>query len=175
PVPDFRIQLVLRKTPHPGVNMSIVPHHSRSDSERLFISSTHEKLDGFDRLPPLIENAKTVLSISTRPDRPYLTILDSHGLILWPTKQHSPADIKLVEDVVKSCMEEPRNIIMEVVSAKNYYVNQVVLMLASECNPQGTQTPGVITKPDTLIHGFTSERTYVSPAKSSDDLILLLL
>ena len=31
----FPIELVLRKTPHIGVTVSIVPHHSRSESEQL--------------------------------------------------------------------------------------------------------------------------------------------
>lgn len=37
----FPIELVLRKTPHIGVTVSIVPHHSRSESEQLSLSSFH--------------------------------------------------------------------------------------------------------------------------------------
>ena len=61
----FPIELVLRKTSHIGVTVSIVPHHSRSESEQLSLSSFHEKLDGFDGLSTLIENAKAAMAIST--------------------------------------------------------------------------------------------------------------
>lgn len=97
----FPIELVLRKTSHIGVTVSIVPHHSRSESEQLSLGSFHEKLDGFDRLLILIKNAKAAMAISTHskafskdllrvevsgPDRPYLTIIDLPGLIYSETK-----------------------------------------------------------------------------------------
>ncbi|KAH6668320.1 hypothetical protein B0J14DRAFT_458866, partial [Halenospora varia] len=40
----FPIKLVLRKTLHIGVTVSIAPHHSRRESEQLSLSSFHEKL-----------------------------------------------------------------------------------------------------------------------------------
>jgi len=59
----FPIELVLRKTSHIGVTVSIVPHQSRSESVQLSLGSFHEKLDGFDGLSTLIENAKTIEAI----------------------------------------------------------------------------------------------------------------
>jgi len=44
----FPIELVLRKTSHIGVSVSVVPHQSRSESEQLALGGFHEKLDGFD-------------------------------------------------------------------------------------------------------------------------------
>ena len=97
----FPIELVLRKTPHIGVTVSIVPHYSHNESEQLFLSNFHEKLDGFDGLSTLIENAKAVMAISTYnraflkdllrievsgPDRSHLTIVDLSGLIYSETK-----------------------------------------------------------------------------------------
>ena len=107
----FPIELVLRKTSHIGVSVSIVPHESRSESEQLSLGGFHEKLDGFDGLPILIENAKAALAISTHgrafskdllrvevsgPDRPHLTIVDLPGLIHSETKQQSASDVELV-------------------------------------------------------------------------------
>lgn len=98
----FPIELVLRKTSHIGVTVSIVPHHSRSESEQMSLSGFHEKLDGFDGLSILIENAKVAMAISTHgkafskdllrievsgPDRPHLTIIDLPGLIHSEIKQ----------------------------------------------------------------------------------------
>ncbi len=97
----FPIELVLRKTSHISVTVSIVPYHSRSESEQISLSGFHEKLDGFDGLSTLIENAKAAMAISTHgkafskdllrvevsgPDRPHLTIVDLPGLIYSETK-----------------------------------------------------------------------------------------
>ena len=61
----FPIELVLRKTSHIGVSVSIVPYESRSESEQLSLGGFYEKLDDFDGLLTLIENAKAALAIST--------------------------------------------------------------------------------------------------------------
>ncbi|KAI4219205.1 MAG: hypothetical protein L6R40_008732, partial [Gallowayella cf. fulva] len=179
----FPTELILRKTSHIGVSVSIVPHHSRSESEQLSLSSFHEKLDGFDGLPTLIENSKAAMGISTHgkafsrdllrievsgPDRPHLTIVDLPGLIHSETKQQSASDVELVQDVVQSYMKEPRSIILAVVSAKNDYANQIVLKLARIADKKGNRTLGVITKPDTLISGSESEAMYVSLARNQD-------
>ena len=179
----FPTELVLRKTSHTGVSVSIVPHHSRSESEQLSLGSFHEQLDGFDGLPILIENAKAAMGISTHgkafskdllrievsgPDRPHLTIVDLPGLIHSETKQQSASDVELVQDVVQTYMKEPRSIILAVVSAKNDYANQIVLKLARIADPRGNRTLGVITKPDTLVPDSESEAMYVSLARNQD-------
>ncbi|MCJ1323323.1 hypothetical protein MMC15_008679 [Xylographa vitiligo] len=179
----FPTELVLRKTSHVGVSVSIVPHHSRSESEQLSLGSFHEKLDSFEGLLTLIDNAKAAMGISTHgrafskdllrvevsgPDRPHLTIVDLPGLIHSETKQQSASDVELVQDVVQSYMKEPRSIILAVVSAKNDYANQIVLKLARAADKKGLRTLGVITKPDTLIAGSESEAMYVSLARNQD-------
>ena len=113
----FPTELVLRKTSQMGVSVSIVPHQARTESERLALSSFHEKLEGFEGLPNLIDNAKAAMGISTHgkafskdllrvevsgPDRPHLTIVDLPGLIHSETKQQSASDVELVQDVVQS-------------------------------------------------------------------------
>ena len=179
----FPTELVLRKTSQMGVTVSIVPHQARTESERLALSGFHEKLEGFEGLPNLIENAKAAMGISTRgkafskdllrvevtgPDRPHLTIVDLPGLIHSETKQQSASDVELVQDVVRSYMKAPRSVILAVVSAKNDYANQIVLKLARAADKEGIRTLGVITKPDTLIADSESEAMYVSLAKNQD-------
>ncbi|KAH9865889.1 hypothetical protein J1614_009476 [Plenodomus biglobosus] len=179
----FPTELVLRKTPHVGVSVSIVPDHSHNETERASLSNFHETLDGFHALPDLIDSAKKAMAIGSfgrafskdllrveisGPDRPHLTIVDLPGLIHSETKQQSAADVELVQDVVKSYMKEPRSIILAVVSAKNDYANQIVLKLARAADKSGNRTLGVITKPDTLIPGSDSEAMYVSLAQNLD-------
>ncbi|KAH1338967.1 hypothetical protein KXX67_009422 [Aspergillus fumigatus] len=179
----FPTELVLRKSSQVGVCVSIVPHRSRSKSKREALAQFHEELDSFEGLPQLIENAKSAMGIYTYaksfsndllrvevsgPDRRHLTIVNLPGLIHSETKQQSAADVELVHDVVKSYMEEPRSIILAVVSAKNDVPNQIILKLARAADPHGTQTLGVITKPDTLVRGSDSEAQFVSLAKNQE-------
>lgn len=177
----FPIELVLRKAAQVGVSVSIVPHHSRSNSEQQSLCAFREKLDSFAGLSTLIENAKAAMVISTHgrtfskdllrvevsgPDRPHLTIVDLPGLIHSETKQQSAADVELVQELVEGYMKEPRSIILAVVSANNDYANQIVLKLARAADKKGNRTLGVITKPDTLVPGSESEAMYISLAKN---------
>ncbi|KAI9929494.1 hypothetical protein MW887_000967 [Aspergillus wentii] len=179
----FPTELVLRKHAQVGVRVSIVPHHSRSEAEKISLGGFSETLNSFEGLPDLIDNAKSAMGISTHgkafandllrvevsgPDRPHLTIVDLPGLIHSETRQQSASDVQLVQEVVQSYMKEPRSIILAVVSAKNDFANQIVLRLAREADQAGNRTLGVITKPDTLIPGSQSEATFVSLAKNRD-------
>ncbi|KAJ5566725.1 uncharacterized protein N7459_010107, partial [Penicillium hispanicum] len=165
----FPTELVLRKHPHVGVRVSIVPHQTRSDVEQRSLGDFCEQLDSFEGLPILIEKAKGAMGITTHgkafsndllrvevsgPDRPHLTI--------------SAMDVQLVQDVVQSYMKEPRSILLAVVSAKNDFANQIVLKLARDADPSGKRTLGIITKPDTLVAGSESETMFVSLAKNQD-------
>ena len=179
----FPTELVLRKASHAGVGVSIVPHQSRSESQQETLSRFQGKLEGFDGVPALIEEAKSVMGITPHgrafskdllrveisgPDRPHLTIVDLPGLIHSETKQQSASDVELVQEVVQSYMKERRSIILAVVSAKNDYANQIVLKLARVADKKGVRTLGVITKPDTLNPASESESMYVSLARNQD-------
>lgn len=176
----FPTELILRTSRRADVTVSIIPHKS-SDKEPL--SAFHEKLDGFDGLPNLIESAKIAMGISMQgkgfskdllrieisgPQHPHLTIVDLPGLIHSATKQQSASDVDLVTDVVQTYMKQPRSIILAVVSAKNDFANQIVLKLARYSDPDGKRTLGVITKPDTLVEGSDTEKMYVSLAENKE-------
>ncbi|KAM3539202.1 hypothetical protein ARSEF1564_007893, partial [Beauveria bassiana] len=179
----FPTELILRKTTISSINVSIVPHHSRSESDKESLSKFHENLPDFKDLPALVDSAKSAMGVMTvgkafsadilrievnGPDRPHLTIVDLPGLIHSENKHQSASDIQLINNVVQGYMKEPRSIILAVVSAKNDYANQIVLKLAREADPRGTRTLGVITKPDTLIPGSGSEKMFVSLARNQD-------
>ncbi|KAM3498285.1 hypothetical protein MY10362_008383 [Beauveria mimosiformis] len=179
----FPTELILRKTTVSSINVSIVPHHSRNESDKESLLKFHENLSDFKDLPALIDSAKTAMGVMTvgkafsgdilrievnGPDRPHLTIVDLPGLIHSENKHQSASDIQLINNVVQGYMKESRSIILAVVSAKNDYANQIVLKLAREADPRGTRTLGVITKPDTLIPGSGSEHMFLSLARNQD-------
>jgi GTPase SAR1 family protein len=181
----FPIELVLRKTPHTGIRVSIIRHQddASDNTNRSSIAEFEEKLDSYEDLPSLIEAAKTAMGVVTYgktfskdtlhieisgPNHPHLTIVDLPGLIHSETKHQSASDVELIQGVVQRYMKKPRTIILAVVSAKNDYANQIVLKLARLADPNGNRTLGVITKPDTLLPGSLSERTYISLARNRE-------
>lgn len=180
----FPTELILRRSPHPDVTVSIIPHKLLAKPEKeKTLSAFHEKLDNFEGIPELIESAKIAMGISMQgngfskdllrieisgPHHPHLTIVDLPGLIHSETKQQSASDVELVRDVVQTYMKQPRSIILAVVSAKNDFANQIVLKLARSTDPQGKRTMGVITKPDILVEGSGTEAMFVSLAENKE-------
>ncbi len=179
----FPTELILRRTPTISASVSIVPHDSRSESEQLSLRGFRERLDGFAGLPRLVESAKLAMGITTHgkafakdilrieitgPDRPHLTIVDLPGLIHSATKYQSSSDVELIREVVQGYMNQPRCIILAVVSAKNDFANQVVLKLARAVDTNGTRTLGVITKPDDLTPGSERETLFLSLARNQE-------
>ncbi|KAI1775955.1 dynamin GTPase [Hypoxylon cercidicola] len=178
----FPTELVLRRADNIGVIVSIMPETSTSKADKDHLPQFHEELNGFEGFQSLIEKAKLAMGISnsgktfskdrlrveiTGPDRPHLTIIDLPGLIHSETKSQSAADVGLVREVVEDYMKQPRSIILAVVSAKNDFANQVVLNLARQVDKTGNRTMDVITKPDTLVQGSSSESAYVSLARNN--------
>jgi hypothetical protein len=100
------------------------------------------------------------------PEQPHLTLVDLPGLFMAGNKDQSVEDAKLVESLVLSYMEQPRSIILAVVSAKSEFALQQVTQRAREVDPEGHRTLGLITKPDTLDVGSESERAYLELVRS---------
>lgn len=89
-------------------------------------------------------------------------------------KDQSLEDAKLVESLVLSYMEQPRSIILAVVSAKSEFALQQVTQRAREFDQDGHRTLGLTTKPDTLDEGSESERAYLQLAFSHEESGCLL-
>ncbi|KAF3025277.1 hypothetical protein E8E15_006966 [Penicillium rubens] len=88
------------------------------------------------------------------PEEDNLSIIDvpgifkntTHGLT---TKQ----DMDLVKDMVLSYMRNPRSIMLTVIPANVDIATQEILEMARECDPEGSRTQGVFTKPDLVDKG----------------------
>ena len=178
----FATEVILRKAPTTRASVAIIPGISRTDGERqrlLSFNSPHSTLVNFSAL---VEAAQTeILSAKVSafsddvlrveiygPNLPQLTIVDLPGIIHSESKQQTDADVKLVSKLVKGYMENQRSIILTVVTAKNDISNQIVLKMAREVDPNGSRTLGVITKPDTLHAGSSSELKFVELAKNEN-------
>ncbi|CAH0025033.1 unnamed protein product [Clonostachys rhizophaga] len=179
----FPIELVLRNAPVEALEVRIIPHQSRSESDQQSLLSFNKTLESFSDLPELINSAKSAMTILTPgmsfsrdilrveihgPDRPHLTIVDLPGMIHSETKDQSVDDVTLIQEVVQGYMKQERTIILAVVSAKNDHANQIVLRLCRTIDPRGRRTLGIVTKPDTLLQGSPTEQKFISLVKNDD-------
>jgi GTP-binding protein EngB required for normal cell division len=180
----FATELILRRTPTTGIDISIRPGSERTEEEKKTLmgckyTGTLEELD----LGQVVEQAKDVMGLNginkvfstdilrvevSGPSQPHLTMVDLPGLFLAGNKDQSEQDAALVKSLVLSYMQNPRTIILAVVSAKNDFALQQVTRHARAQDPDGTRTLGLITKPDTLDKGSDSERFYVELAQNKD-------
>jgi hypothetical protein len=182
----FATELILRRTPATGIDISIIPGSERSDKEKAKLEGFGHKhtgaLEELD-LGEVVENAKDIMGLNSDskvfstdilrvelsgPAQPHLTLVDLPGLFLAGNKDQSEEDAALVEALVLSYMQNPRTIILAVVSAKSDFALQQVTRHARAQDPKGARTLGLITKPDTLDEGSDSERFYVELAQNKD-------
>jgi GTP-binding protein EngB required for normal cell division len=180
----FATELILRRTPTPGIDISICPGAERTEEEKakLRACTYTGTLDNLD-LGRVIDDAKNVMGLNgsnkvfstdilrvevSGPSQPHLTMVDLPGLFLAGNKDQSEQDAALVEALVLSYMRNPRTIILAVVSAKSDFALQQVTRHARAQDPQGIRTLGLITKPDTLDQGSDSERFYIELAQNKD-------
>ncbi|KAK7947829.1 uncharacterized protein PG986_008715 [Apiospora aurea] len=83
------------------------------------------------------------------PDQEHLTVIDVPGIFRVATPGLTTEnDIVLVENTVKSYMNDRRTIILAIVPCNVDLATQEILKLAETADPAGVRTMGVLTKPD---------------------------
>lgn len=83
------------------------------------------------------------------PDQDHLTVIDVPGIFRVATPGiTTESDIVLVDNMVKSYMNDPRTIILAIVPCNVDLATQEILKLAERADPTGVRTMGVLTKPD---------------------------
>jgi len=105
---------------------------------------------------PTFSNDVLRLEISG-PDQQHLSVIDVPGIFKSTTEGlTTKADIQLVRNMVKGYMDNPRSIMLAVVPANVDLATQEILELATESDPHGDRTLGVLTKPDLVDKGAES-------------------
>ncbi|RDA86121.1 hypothetical protein CP532_1164 [Ophiocordyceps camponoti-leonardi (nom. inval.)] len=88
----------------------------------------------------------------------HLTVIDVPGIFRVPTPGlTTETDITLVENMVKSYMNNGRTIILAVMPCNVDSATQEILKLAEVADPDGTRTMGVLTKPDLATEKATRD------------------
>lgn len=88
------------------------------------------------------------------PDQEHLSVIDVPGIFKSTTEGlTTKADIRLVRQMVKGYMDNPRSVMLAVIPANVDVATQEILELAAEADPDGDRTLGVLTKPDLVDQG----------------------
>jgi GTPase SAR1 family protein len=187
----FATELLVRRTPSNGAPVSIIPGASSNDHpeakaklERF--ATEHPQCEPED-LGVLVDAAKQAMKDASdatgnpffdhtlriqlcKPDWPPITIVDLPGLIHAENQDQTKNDVKLVRELVNKYMQNPRSIILAIVSAQSDAALQIVLSLAKDADPERKRTMGIITKPDTLeLRGPESMGNFLRLARNESE------
>ncbi|KAI9731615.1 MAG: hypothetical protein M1818_007745 [Claussenomyces sp. TS43310] len=131
-----------------------LPSHNRGTEDRNRLLAFQHELTTQDDFADLFEKAEDEMGLSTAdkafsedilkvefcgPTQPRLTLGDLPGLIHTATGKQSPRDVELVTALVGRYLENPRSIILAIVSAKSDISNQIILTRVREVDPEGKQ------------------------------------
>ncbi|KAE9380155.1 hypothetical protein N431DRAFT_498044 [Stipitochalara longipes BDJ] len=179
----FATEVILRRSAKEEINVSIVPGDDRAMIDRDKLLQFHRELKTKGEFGDLFKIARDEMGLSSSgrsfsndilrvefrgPSQPQLTLVDLPGLIHSETRSQTAGDVELVHNLVSRYLENPRSVILAVVSAKNDIGNQIILRNARAVDPQGLRTLGIITKPDLLIKGSKSEEAFIVLARNED-------
>jgi len=179
----FATEVILRRAPRNDISCSIVPGKKGTPEEQEKLARFKHQLKSNGDFKGLFERARDAMGLSSSgssfsndvlrvefcgPSQPQLTLVDLPGLIHSETKSQTTSDIELVHRLVSQYLENPRSIILAVVSAKNDIGNQIILHRARQVDPQGLRTLGIITKPDLLVTQSKSEASFISLARNDE-------
>lgn len=95
-------------------------------------------------------------------------MVDLPGLIHSSNRSQTEADKDLILNLVKEYINNPRTIILAVVSAKNDMANQIIVDYARKADKDNKRTLGIITKPDFLREGTDNELSWIEIAQNKD-------
>ncbi|RDW56699.1 hypothetical protein BP6252_14020 [Coleophoma cylindrospora] len=179
----FATEVILRRAAENVISVSIVPGKNRTQSDRDKLLQFRHQLRTRDDFSKLFDKATKAMGLSSAgssfsndvlrvefsgPTQPQLTLVDLPGLIHSATGSQTAEDVKLVHALVSQYLQNPRSIILAVVSAKNDIGNQIILDKARESDLGGLRTLGIITKPDLLGKGSKSEEAFLALARNEN-------
>lgn len=154
----FATELRLRRAPETRIAVSIESHGSGSSYQ--FHRTSFDK----DELPGIISEAaermgvqpssgkgfsRDILRVEVAGPSVYpLTVVDLPGFFHAATSDQSQEGKKIARELAESYMQQPKSIILAVVSANQNLANQIVIQEARKHDPNRERTLGIITKPD---------------------------
>lgn len=177
----FATQIIFRRSPTIGVEVSIIPDSSATSEHSEKVRSWKQRVETLD--PPsfltIMSEVHDVMGLASKTDRQFdsgsifsgdilrleisgpaedhLTVIDVPGIFKNTTGgSTTKADMSLVLSMVRKYMENPRSAMLTVIPSNVDIATQEILEIAAEVDPDGRRTLGVLTKPDLVDKGAES-------------------
>ena len=178
----FATELILRRATEEAVTVSIIPDDSCSTDEKARLRNFKPHHSAPEHFADIIQSAgdwlgvgkdgvlfsKDILRVELQsPEQSHLTLVDLPGLYHAPDESQDEEGVAFVESLVSSYMNNPRSVILAVISAKSDIALQKVTALTRKVDPEGARTLGIITKPDTLPRGSETEQSFCQLAMNN--------
>ncbi|KAK4549363.1 hypothetical protein LTR36_006360 [Oleoguttula mirabilis] len=166
----FPTEIIMRRDKREKISLSLVSHGAPADNISLAQKSLekHKNLKDLEQLPEIIGKLNQALGLVggsggpkkgfskhtlrieiTGPDKPQLTLVDLPGLISYQGRGGKKDDVQLVQDIASSYVQNPRAIILAVISGNNDVQNQRPMALIDDHNAF-KRALGVVTKLDAV-------------------------
>jgi len=168
----FAIEVILRYISIINIFVIIVSDSERSKEEQKKLLVFRYNFDNLKNFSTLVDDTRSCIDVIynfsaffidvfrleiSESKQSHLTIVDLPNLIYSENKLQTATNIQIVQNIIYKYIINRRSIVLTIVSAKNNYVNQIVLKLTREINFQDRRTIEFITKSNTLSVEFESE------------------
>ncbi|KAK0644104.1 dynamin family protein [Cercophora newfieldiana] len=175
----FATEIICRRESETSIVISIQPGRGCSRAHAEAVLAFRRTVDSFtgDAFAAVFKEAAVAMGIKTDatsnskaptftsdvlriekngPDEEHLTLIDVPGIFENETPGlTTQGDIALVKEMVKLYIEDSRTIILAVVPCNTDVATQTIIRFASEVDPKGQRTLGVLTKPDLAVETAT--------------------
>ncbi|KAF3479533.1 dynamin family protein [Arthroderma uncinatum] len=157
----FVVEVVLRRAPDTSTQVKICPGPNASPDHRHKLGVFSRSHNWLSDIPKLFSEARLIMGLTREgaysedvlhlemsgPTLPNLTIVDLPGLMYLPRDGQSAEDIDMANSLTETYLQNPRCIILAVISAERQLSEQMVLHMTRSCT---ARTMGIITKLDRL-------------------------
>lgn len=182
----FATELRLRRAPETRIAVRI--DRDGSASSHHFHRTSFDK----DDLPGIINEAakhmgiqpgnsanglsRDILRVEIADPSVYpLTLVDLPGFFHAATSDQSQEGKKIAMKLAESYMQQPKSIILAVVSANQNLANQIVIQEARKHDPERERTIGIITKPDLTLPNTPNAKKYQQLIRGQESMHKLKL
>jgi GTPase SAR1 family protein len=181
----FPTELALRRGLNRTVKVQVKPSASRPESEKVLLASYRPQAGQLEDFQSMVNEAKEHLRNNAGNDRredsffedtlhvevtdpkwPPLSLVDLPGLISAPNPRQIQEDVTTVNELVSKYMENPKSIILAVISASYELPVQKVFSMIKKHDPLGKRTICVVTKPDNATPGSNDLPQFVRYAQN---------
>ncbi|WEW56141.1 hypothetical protein PRK78_001576 [Emydomyces testavorans] len=175
----FTIEVAFRRSAEVSTCVKIRPGPNASSAYKNKLQSFARSQNWLEDIPQLLAEAELLMGLNEErqysedvlqlnvsgPSLPDLTAIDLPGLLQESDDNQTPENVSLVRELTESYVNNPRSIVLAVLSADTPLFQHAVLQLTAPC---ASRTMAIVTKLDTLSPDSDNLGTFYARVKYQD-------